>query len=111
MINMGMLTRAALGSPAEHKCLGGVNFTPPVISRTAQRSETGKAAIESSQQEGPKKSKKFPPEGQGSGQIEVKGKNRLFRSGCQLPAVEAAICAVCCYNFFKSYSHGSLCPK
>ena len=45
-----LLTRAALGSPAERAALGGgVNITPPANSRTRDRSEAGEAAIESSQ--------------------------------------------------------------
>ena len=61
-----VLTRAALGSPAERTALGGA-MLPPANSRTSSRREVGRVIIEGSQQaifRGIKKIIKGPGQGQ-----------------------------------------------
>ena len=64
----------------------------------------GKAAFESSQQDASDKNI-----GQVRGQVKLGSKVKLgpFRFGCQLPAAEAALWAVRCYNVFKYCSYPS----
>ena len=65
--NVGLLTRAPLGYPAERAPLGGVILTPPVISRTKDRRGTREAAIERSRREGSYECLKLSKKGQVSG--------------------------------------------